>query len=243
MAFNYPKSSCLCYNYDKKDYNTKFPTNVENCDASSHYQYDYNKSFSSQIQPTSKKGYVNLNPQIITNSYDKNFQQINCPNNIEKLCTNVYVSSDPRLISSSHNGQILTLDLPPITSEINIDTLNTNSSLNGYGQNYKTYSDINAGQIQYYIDKSIEGAFFEPNFSSNAQMIGTLYKDPMGTIKPQYDRQPLKHNNPLNTKNTTYTGGLSWIQDSQEHRQDLLALQMRKRNQERWEPRWSGIYN
>jgi hypothetical protein len=241
MAFNYPKSSCLCYNSDKKDYdniyNTEFPT-IGNCNT---FLYDDNNLFSSEVQPTYKKGYINLNPQISTNSYDKNFEKINCSNNIKDLSKNVYISNDPRLISSIHNGQVLPLNLPPNTCDIKLDTLNTDNSLNRYGQNYKTYSDINAGQITYYVDKSIEGAFFEPNFSSESQMFGTLYKDPMGTIKPQYDRQPLTYNS-INTKNNVYTGGLSWIQDSQEHRQDLLALQMRRRNQERWEPRWAGIY-
>ena len=248
MASNYPKSSCRCYNCAQRDYNSipdaGPPSNmsVRNCNISPYYDCYDKRSFSSEIQPTLEKGYVNLNPGVATGSYDKSFEKIACPDNLGGLCKNVYASTDPRLISSFHNGQVLTLDRPPITSEMKLNNINIDPSLNGYGQNYKTYSDINAGQIEYYINKSQEGAFFEPNFSSSARMFGTLYQDPMGSMKPQYDRQPLKCNNPLNTKNAIYDGGLSWIQDSQEHRQDLLSLQMRKRNQERFEPRWAAVY-
>ena len=67
-------------------------------------------------------------------------------------------------------------------------------------KNYKDYRDINAGQITYYIDKSIEDAFYKPIYENNAFDTGYLYKDPMGGIKPQYERNPVIWDNVLNTK-------------------------------------------
>ena len=113
-----------------------------------------------------------------------------------------------------------------------------------YGKNYRTYTDIKSGQIVYYVDKEIQDAFFNPLFENNSTAVGTVYVDPMGSIKPQYDRIPIYNNNVLDTDNNThYKGGLSWIQDSCESREDLIALQMRKHNQSRYEPRWTGNVN
>jgi hypothetical protein len=60
----------------------------------------------------------------------------------------------------------------------------------------------------------------------------------MGSLKAHYEREPLISNDPINTDKKYYKGGLSWIEDSQEHREDLLSKQMSKHNWERWAPRW-----
>ena len=236
---DYPKSSCDCYDCKRQNFtHSGTPSNlsVRNCDFSK-YECGNKFGFKKQIEPRGLKGYNNINPNVWEDSYDKNFHPVECKNN--KGCTKVYASTDPRLVSAAHGGQVMTLDRPPITTDIKLKDIYTDKSLQGYGQNYKTYSDINAGQIMYYTDKSRQDAFYEPLFSSSAMTHGTLYKDPMGAMKPQYDRVPLKCNDPLNTDMNRYEGGLSWIQDSQNHRQDLLAKQMRKHNEQRWMPRWN----
>jgi len=209
---------------------------VRNCDFSK-YRCSDKFVFKKRIEPRGEVGYENINPGVFENSYDKSFQRVECPDN-KGGCKNVYASTDPRLISPMHGGQILTLDRPPVSSDIKLKNIYTDKNLLNYGKNYRTYSDINSGQIMYYTDKSRQDVFYEPNFSSSATAIGTLYKDPMGAIKPQYDRVPLKCNDSLDTDMNRYEGGLSWIQDSSNHRQDLLALQMRKHNEQRWMPRW-----
>jgi len=56
----------------------------------------------------------------------------------------------------------------------------------------------------------------------------------MGSIKHQYNRKKIYNNN----KKNKYNGNLSWLEDSLEHREDLMSLQMRKINQERWSNMW-----
>jgi len=150
---------------------------------------------------------------------------------------------DPRLISASHTGQVQTLDVPPITGDVKLNSLLHNRLLDNYGQGYKDYSDVNAGQYMYYINKSLEDPYFSPNFVTSATATGVLYKDPMGALKPRYNRKPLIDNDPLGPERNNYEGCLSWMEDSLSHRQDLMSLQMGRRNQERYAPRWFGINN
>lgn len=59
-------------------------------------------------------------------------------------------------------------------------------------------------------------------------------------MKPRYERKPLTCTSHLNTTRNNYSGGLSWIEDSQEFREDIISKQMAKNNQQRWEPRWTN---
>lgn len=244
---NYPKSSCNCYKCGLNNY--KFPkkgkpTNisVRDCEVPDYYDCYYTKEFKDQIEPRNIKGYIDLNPECIQKNYDKSFQKIEC----DKECLNgekkiIYTSTDPRLISSAHNGQVLTLDRPPLTDSIKLADIYTDPSMKYYGKTeYSSYSDVNAGQILYYIDRSIEDAFYEPIFQNNAYVKGELYKDPMDSMKPQYNRTPVYNDNFLNTKRDNYRGRLSWIEDSNEQREDIIALQQRKYNQTKYSSRWTG---
>jgi hypothetical protein len=244
VVYNYPKSSCSCYNCTETSYpcsTTGLPSNmsVRNCQTPAMFECYDRKPFRFDIEPRNEQGYKNLNPVVMKGKFSDDFQRIECPG--IRGCPKIqYASTDPRLVSAAHSGQVLTLDRPPMNSTPDLTQISTDKNLDGYGQGYRTYSDIDGGQIMYYIDKSTQDPFYSPNFSTSARALGTLYRDPMGAMKPQYDREPLKCNDPLNTTKDHYDGGLSWIQDSQEHRQDLLSLQMRKRNQERFEPRWEA---
>ena len=243
VIYDYPKSSCNCYQFtdNKYDFPVKgHPTNMSvlNCD----FPKSYDKLFRKDQEPRLQKGQITLNPEVVTQKYASDFQKVNCPNNKKSGCpVTQYASMDPRLISSAHTGQVQTLDVPPITGTVNLSNLLYDPVLDNYGQGYKDYSDVNAGQIMYYIDKSQDDPYFHPNFVTSATATGVLYKDPMGAIKPRYNRKPLINNNPMGPERSNYEGCLSWMEDSLSHRQDLLSLQMRKRNQERYEPRWFGL--
>lgn len=247
VVYDYCKSSCDCYKCRDKSYPSEEggkPSNmsVRNCQIPSMFECYDKIPFRSDIEPRTEKEYDVLNPQILTNNFDSDFKAIECPNAVGCCNKTQYTSSDPRLISVTHSGQVLNLDRPPINGEMELDKIANDKKLNNYGQNYSGYSDVNAGDIIYYINKEQQDPFFTPNFTTSAYANGTLYQDPMGSMKPQYDRFPLKSSNPLTTKKDHYEGCLSWMEDSLEHREDLLARQMRKRNQERYEPRWYG-YN
>ena len=200
---------------------------IENCKIP--YQLNERERilFLSKNQPEKNKGYTVLNPNALLNKYATDFKFIN----------NQYVCQDPKLISNSRGDQVLTLDRPPIDGSIPLDQISSHKSLENYGKKYRTYSDINAGHITYYIDKSIQDPFFEPIFTIPANVTGELYKDPMDSFKPQYERHFLKKD-PINSTSCSYNGCLSWIEDSQEHREDLISRQMRKHNEQRWESRW-----
>lgn len=186
--------------------------------------------FRKRNEPRKQNAISILNPEALNNKYANDFYPIDSRSR--------WGSRDPKLFSASHE-QVLTFDRPPIDGTIPLEKIYTDTSLDGYGKNYRTYSDISAGHITYYIDKSIEDPFFEPLYTNKILSSGELYKDPMGGIKPQYERRVLIQNDPINMDRTSYNGCLSWIEDTQEHREDLLSKQMSKYNQQRWEPRWS----
>ena len=246
VVYKYPKSSCNCYECTSKTYDFPsegVPTNmsVRNCDFPNYFQCYDNKPFRRDIEPRRQSGMTNINPQVLTQKYAKDFQKVSCPTNPPSCPSTQYASMDPRLISASHTGQVQTLDLPPITGEMKLSALPHDKLLDKYGQGYRTYSDVNAGQIMYYIDRSIEDPYFTPNFVTSATSTGVLYKDPMGALKPRYNRKPLTSTNPIGPERDNYEGCLSWMQDSLDHRQDLMSLQMRKMNEQTYAPRWYGL--
>ena len=196
--------------------------------------------YETDIEPnTDKQGFVKINNKLEKQHLDPNYCRIKYAKNGEE-CEYAFTSNDPRLIDVQR-GQRVAINSPPFNSAMNLRQIYTDSRMKEYGKNYRSYRDINTGQIVYYVDKSIESAFFEPNFVTKAQMKATLYRDPMGEIKPQFERYPIEKVNHLNTTKCEYDGGLSWISDSQEFRQDLMSYQMRKNNQQRWSPMWSPI--
>ena len=185
--------------------------------------------FHQEVQPKKNDGYIYLNPSVIQSKLALDFKPF--INKHDRFCPKLqYSSADPRLISASHGGQRLTFDNPPIDDKNYLDEF----TLGNYGKNYSTYSDINAGNITYYIDNSIKYPLFKPIFSIPARSTRTLYKDPMGTFKAQYNRQSF-WDDPINSDKNYYKEGLSWLQDSQEHREDIISKQMNKINEQRFE--------
>jgi len=237
IVYNYEKSSCNCYKCTSKEYSvptTGRPTNmsVRNCVFPKFFECYDGKLFRKDEEPRLQEGERTLNPQVMTQKYAKDFQKVDCPNNKLISCpTTQYESMEPRLVSAAHNGQVQTLNLPPISGSVKLESLLHDRLLDNYGQKYKDYSDVNAGQYLYYIDKSQEDPLFPPNFVTSAEVTGVLYKDPMGAMKPRYNRKPLTNDNPIGPERNNYEGCLSWMEDSLSHRQDLLSLQMRRRNQ------------
>ena len=238
VIYNYPKSFCNCYKCTEKDYKidteTEIPTNmsVSNCQKPKLFECYDSVPFRFDIEPQYKNGIEVLNPQVAESKYPPDFEKIKCNN--QQVCNQTqYASHDPRLFYAPY-AQILTLDRPPLDSTSDL----SDKSLYKYGQNYNGYKDIDAGQIVYYINKEKQEPFFSPLFTTPAYTYGNLYQDPMGSMKPEYKRVPLKYNNPLDTHKKTYEGGLSWIQDSTSHREDILSKQMSRNNQQRYESRW-----
>jgi hypothetical protein len=243
LIHNYPKSSCSSLEpINKLPVQTGPPTNmsVRGCNF---LEYNTRSVFKDNKVPFKKNGRTILNPGIVTdNKFDSTFHLINSNDCQSSSCNGkTYLNSDPRLYNQG--GSWLQLDKPPFTSSTKLSTLRTDKSLDGYGQNYRSYADINAGQYMYYISKNTEDAFYEPIFNTKARSVGTMYVDPMGGMKPQYDLIPDKKYDPILSNGSFGDNEYSstFLRDTQSHREDITALQMRRSNQERYAPRWTNI--
>jgi hypothetical protein len=195
-------------------------------------------NFKIQTEPSNKSGYYYLNPETYTDYYANDFFPIKC--NEYNYPSVVYTSNDPRLVSPAHNGQVLGLDRPAVDESVKLSEIYTDPRMKNFGIRYNNYEDIKVGQISYYIDKSQEDALFQPNFENPSNVTSRIYKDPMGGTYPEYIRIPLKYENVLKTKNKTYADGLSFLEQTNENKEDLMNLQMRNINKKRYEPRWTG---
>ena len=143
--------------------------------------------------------------------------------------------NDSRMINSA-TGQRIKLSHPPIDGELPLSEMYNKRRVR-HGGPLGSYASVGSGQIVYYVDDSIRDAFFQPNFTQKVETIGIDYVDPMGSHKPQYYRVPLKYTNQVtHPSKTDEEFGLSSLRDSTIHREDIMASQMRVRNQQRWEP-------
>lgn len=95
---------------------------------------------------------------------------------------------------------------------------------------YRSVKDIKVGDVTYYPEKrQIEDVFASPNFVNDSKIDASLYFNPMGSKMNEYKRTQKKNN--LETQ-------LTWIQDTTSHREDMMALQMRKMNRSMYETKW-----
>lgn len=125
--------------------------------------------------------------------------------------------NDPRLISSAHSGQRLLLDAPVRDGSVQmkkIPFLETTDYI------HDNYGNIKTGDVSYYYDSHIGKPFFQPLFDPS-DIVKVDYIDPMGTYKAHYYRKGTDDRHL----------GLSWLTDSQFHRNDILARSMWRRNQ------------
>lgn len=236
----YPTTSCDNYTCGG-NYNIEkgFKSNLSiNGYKPSEYFKCYNKiELENSEQQFKNQGFTSLNPQFYTEKISKNFKIAPCKQS-SSCPDKTFISQDPRLYSAPL-AQYMPLDIPPITGKVKLKDI-YNSNLDNYKTGYKTYEDMNDGQIEYYIDKSIADPLYKPVYTENAKQIKNLYQDPMGSIKLECNREPI-----INTKNPTifqrdnYPTCLSFLQDTQSHREDLISLQQRKHNQEKWSSRWN----
>lgn len=185
--------------------------------SSCHLKNNSKKEFKKSIQPTKRCGYSYLNPQVYRN---------NVPADFNKNIDNTYSSLDPRLIDVPR-GFTTSLDRPPIDGRVHLDQLYTDNQLEDYGKKYKSYTDVNSGQILYYTDRKFDDVYFHPNFVTPAKVSGVTSFDPMGGLTVNYERFPV---------NQTKNSNLSWINDSTNFREDLMSLQTRQIRQYDWNP-------
>jgi len=246
VIYLYPKSSCPCENclssYPIPNNGPKSNLSVRGCEIYPYFDCYNRVEMKKEIQPDDSNGIYDLNPQAYTNKLAEGFDAIKCPNNtpIAPSCSQqIYLSRDPRQFNSIR-ADYMPLDSIPINGNVRLK--NVYSVPDSYGIGFTPYDKIGDGQIVYYIDKSIQNAFYKPVFSEPAEESSVLFRDPMGAMKPEYNRTPLINtNNPTVTNVKNYPYCLSFIQDTQSFREDIMALQQRKNNQEKWSARWGTM--
>ena len=158
------------------------------------------------------------------------------------------VKHDGRMVDSARN-YIQKLDSKPIQVVYDLinDNISGNPELKNYGQNYTDYSNVSGGQIQYYIDKEIAEPFHKPIYAEKTPSIGYTYKDPMDSVKPQFEKQYAFGDGGVSADGNTQWAslgkgypsksftGLSWLDDSCSFRDDITSKQQRTHNEQRYD--------
>ena len=214
---------------------------VPNCNFTDNYQGYSEIPFAYSERPKNQVGYNILNPQLVKNKYDTDFDRIK----VDGKC--VYITSVPdgSVKSSKNDGQYTLLNVPIGDAGLglkNLDKMYTDESFNNYKTGYRQYSEIQGGDITYYVNKQNAEPFFSPVFSGDFNTTSVMYKDPMGGLRPQYLRYSNSSTNKITNRNS-FEYNLSWIEDSNEYREDLLAKRIQKLNQNRWDARWFSTCN
>lgn len=144
-----------------------------------------------------------------------------------------YVGSNPKLVDAMR-AQRLTLDRPHTTGEMPVGNVSHDAiytpEMAAYGKDYLNYGDINAGQIQYYLTETSAFPYIDPVYATPAEVAHVVRTDPMGVARPEYPRAPLTAyawDPCVNTDD-------SFTHDTLTHREDLMALQSRRRNQQEY---------
>ena len=138
-------------------------------------------------------------------------------------------SLDPRLIDPIRNIH-MRLDRPPLQPR-NVQPLRNIYDCDNdirpriYNDGYKS---MYPGDYQYYVDPYLAQAYNEPVYVAQQTVIPFVFEDPMGALKPQYDRVP-------NFQNNTSISEYSFDQDQMSYREDLMARQSRKMNQSNYQ--------
>lgn len=164
-------------------------------------------------------------PCVIGKRVLRNNQQ--CKSVLGDICLeNAYVSSDPRLKDPTRSIQMV-LDKPPgeVRYDLINDNMDRNPKLTRYGKDYKGYSSVNAGEIQYYVNKDTAHPFYSPVYDVKSKSMGYMFVDPMGSERMQFVRD---------VRPEPYSK-LSWLNDSAKFREDIISSQQRTHNEQRYE--------
>jgi len=97
-----------------------------------------------------------------------------------------------------------------------------------YGDPYRSYSDVNLGQVQYYY--SDVDAYRRPNFISRTNVDFVDFRNPNGQIWPYYNRTASVDDVRTQVEN-------QYDADAIFHREDIMESLMAKRNREMWQLR------
>ncbi len=148
--------------------------------------------------------------------------------------SNGFISTCDTRVKSNITGEITPLDRPPFTLYNNFDNI-YNEKYDKVGKPYNTYSDIDAGNIIYYISEDVKGPFPEVAYDLNGVVRSNYeYNDPMTNRRIQHNFTPENKVSCSYQRNKNYYGNLSFINDTSIQREEIMALQSRKQNEQKW---------
>lgn len=134
-----------------------------------------------------------------------------------------YTSLDPRLKDVLRGGYNMELNVPVYDATWKTFNRDQENAINT--QQYRSYADINGGQVTYYIDDYLTQPYFAPNYQIRSSIHPHIFVDPMGAVKPEYNRRPIM-------KRASYISDYTFDQDQIGFREDIMSLQSRKRDQQ-----------
>lgn len=97
---------------------------------------------------------------------------------------------------------------------------------NSYGDPYRSYSDVNLGQVRYYY--SDVDAYRQPNFISRSNVDFVDFRNPNGQIWPYYERSSSLQDVKAQSESQTTA-------DELYHREDMMSQLMRKSDRSSWQ--------
>lgn len=165
------------------------------------------------LQPFQSKGpkHKQLNaigPTLVTAEYDEKGR-----------------GSNP-ILKHGMRGTVLPLDRPHYSANIHYEDI-YNPVISRYGRQYTSYTDITGGSVYYWIPDNAGEVFFDPVYINPSIVQHKLVKDPLNNVRPEYTRTPLD-----------FKGCNTFSKDQIEFREDLMARQSRKRDEQDYVMRW-----
>lgn len=230
--------SCSCNNCPKplKSVQPKFMNNlgVPHCEYPESFDCIDRLRWATKINPALSNAGIEdhaLNPNFGLVSAPE-FYKATDPASGKTMFTTTF---DSRLSDPIRGTVNMLLDRAPLQARdkgtYNNPDVYTSDLDNIRPQIYPDYRYINNGQIMYYHDSTIDDPYFSPNFVRRQDVDYVIFKDPMGSIKPEYIRKPINYTNFNFSKD-------SLTRDTVQFREDIMERQMRVRNQQRYEPRY-----
>ena len=141
---------------------------------------------------------------------------------------NTYVyGGDSRMVDA--RGMRLVLDQPAKVGSVHMDDVYKIDN-SKYGGIYESYSDMNNGNVAYYIDHSISQPFYDPVYTLSSTVEKNIYVDPMNNPRPFYKK----------TVDSTLRSVVNdqYARDQLFFRENLMSTQQNLYNRTSWTNRW-----
>jgi hypothetical protein len=220
-------------------------TEEESCLPSSTFVQGNNKFYMQDIQPNVYS--FTYDPTPINSNIGITYAPQNPPLQRVNMCTPdgknypVFTRIDPQLIREDVHPQRRE-ELPsrgPWSEKYGDFEASTSTDgvtsiydprFTGYGDEYRSYHDVNLGNVKYYYTDV--DAYRNPNFVVRNKVDHVDMKQPMGDIYSSYPRE-------ASLEDVREIVNNDWMAKSMEHREDLMAQQMTKSNRRNWQMRYA----